>query len=74
MLYCLVIYLVSLTYQIYHLATLRLGNKFDWSMTLLELLDNITRLVIFYFFKKGNKDCINNIFQVAQTDWINQFG
>ena len=46
---CLVNPLVSSTNQIYHLAAPLLGHKFDWSMTLGELLDNITPLFIFYF-------------------------
>ena len=31
---------------------LRLGNKSNWSMTLRELPDNITRLFILYFLNK----------------------
>ena len=44
---CLVIYPVSSTDQIYHLAASRLGDKFDWSMTLGKLLDNNAQLFIF---------------------------
>ena len=40
---------MSSTDQIYHLAASRLGDKFNWSMTLGELLHNKTLLVIFYF-------------------------
>ena len=43
----LVIYLVSSTDQIYHLAASRLNDKFDWSMTLSILLDNNPPLFIF---------------------------
>ena len=45
--YCLVIYLVSSTDQIYLLTASRLGDKFDRSMTLGKLLDNNAQLVIF---------------------------
>ena len=34
-------------------SSLRLSEKFDWSMTVEELLDNITQLVIFYFLNIG---------------------
>ena len=43
--------LVSSTNQIYHLD---LGNKLDWSMSLGELQDNITRFVIFYFLSQSS--------------------
>ena len=45
--YCLVIYLVSSTDQIYRIAASRLGFKFDRSMTLCKLLDNNAQLLIF---------------------------
>ena len=41
---------------IYHhdnLAALLLSDKFDWSMILIELQDNITWLVIFHFLNIG---------------------
>ena len=37
-----------MTNQIYHLAALRLGDQFDWSMTLGKLLDNNTPLFILF--------------------------
>ena len=50
MCHCLVIYLVSSTDQIYHLAASRLGDKCDRSMTLGKLLDN-NAVSHFYFLK-----------------------
>ena len=47
MYHCLVIYLVSSTDQIYHLAASRLSDKLDRSMTLGKLLDNNAQLFIF---------------------------
>ena len=47
MYHCLVIYLVSLTDQIYHLAASWLGDKCDRSMTLSKLLDNNAQFFIF---------------------------
>ena len=41
------IHRVLSTNQIYDRAAKQRGDKFDWSMTRWELLDNITRLVIF---------------------------
>ena len=45
--YCLVICRVSSTYQIYHRAAKRQGDKFDRSVTRGKLLDNKTQLFIF---------------------------
>ena len=58
MYHCLVIYLVSSTNQIYHLVASRLGDKFDWSMTLGKLLDNNAQLFI----------CISSIWSLPPTN------
>ena len=47
--YYLVIYLVSSTDHIYHLAASRLGDKCDWSMTLGKELDNNSTPTLFIF-------------------------
>ena len=59
--HCLVIYLVSSTDQIYHLAALRLGDKFDRSMTLSKLLDNNAQLFIFFL-----NNVIRGIIQICK--------
>ena len=47
--HCLVIYLVSSTDQIYHLAASRLGDKCDRSLTLGKLLENNAQFFFFIF-------------------------
>ena len=66
MVYCLVITLVSSNNKIYHLPATGLSHKWDWSMTLVELLDNIPQLFIFYFLNttctwkaRNHKICSN---------------
>ena len=60
LIYCLVIRQVSSTNHINYLPATGLGNKVDLSMTLVELLYNITRFVICYFLNKVsvNKKCV----------------
>ena len=45
---------MSSTGHIYHGAALRLGDKFDRSMTRGKLLDNDTQLFHFYFYSNND--------------------
>ena len=64
---CIVIHRVSSTNQIYHRAANRRGDKFDWSMTRGELLNNITQLVIFYLY--SNDDQTWNYLVEENSPW-----
>ena len=57
MCHCLVIYFVSSTDQIYHLAASRLGDKCDRSMTLGKLLDNNAQFFIFISLSLNDLSC-----------------
>ena len=66
MYHCLVIFIVSSTDQIYHLAASRLGDKYDQSMTLSKLLDNNTQFFIFISLTNSNCNELFFCFQVCK--------
>ena len=55
MLYCAVIAQVSLRNLIHDWAANRRGDKIDCSMTWRELLNNITRLGVYYFYSNDDQ-------------------